>query len=143
VHTRNWTGAVLREGDYKSVSSTIVVTTPELPSDGNDETLYAAAAWVGIDGNVCSGAILQTGIEFWLENRQPIFTAWCEWLPEPPHNFHDFIMSAEDLIHMTVTASSTNSGTATLKNLNTSQIVSHSFYGEFSDICEMSAEWNY
>ena len=140
-YTSNWAGAVLKGSGYKSVTGTIVVPTPELPFDGNYGTLYAAAAWVGIGGNVCSGAILQTGVDFWLEDGKPIFTAWCEWLPEPPHNFEKFIMKAGDLITMTVTAKSTSSGTATLKNHNTSQIVSHTFKHESTGICELNAEW--
>ncbi len=140
-YTRNWAGAVLRASGFKSVTGTIVVPTPQLPSGGNDATLYAAAAWVGIDGSGCSRAILQTGVDFWLMDGQPIYTAWCEWLPNPPHNFTKFTMSAGDLINMTVTARSTSGGIATLENLNTGQIVSHSLSGEFFGLCEANAEW--
>jgi len=39
------------------VTGTFVVPTPSAP-DG------AASAWVGIDGDTCGNAILQTGVDF-------------------------------------------------------------------------------
>ena len=39
---------------------------PKAPSGGSG--LYSASAWVGIDGDTCDTAILQTGIDFTINN---------------------------------------------------------------------------
>ncbi|KAF4500527.1 glycosyl hydrolase family 43 [Fusarium agapanthi] len=39
----------------------------------------AASAWVGIDGDTCQTAILQTGISFYADGS---FDAWYEWIPD-------------------------------------------------------------
>ena len=36
--------------------------TPKAPSGGSGT--YSASAWVGIDGDTCDNAILQTGVDF-------------------------------------------------------------------------------
>lgn len=48
---------------YTSVTGTFTVPSPSAP-DGGDDGQYSAAAWVGIDGNTCTSAILQTGVDF-------------------------------------------------------------------------------
>ena len=141
-YSSNWAGAVLIGSGYTTVTGTIVVPTPQEPSSGsNSGTQYAASAWVGIDGDTCQSAILQTGVDFYIEDGQASFDAWYEWFPDYAYNFDDFTVNAGDTIQMTVTASSTSSGTATLDNLSTGQTVSHSFSGESSELCETNAEW--
>lgn len=54
----------LEQGTFKSVTGTFVVPTPKIPSGGSTSTTYSASAWVGIDGDTCGTAILQTGIDF-------------------------------------------------------------------------------
>lgn len=64
-YSTNWSGAVQIGTGYDSVSGTIVVPTPSVPSGGSSRKQYAASAWVGIDGDTCSTAILQSGIDFY------------------------------------------------------------------------------
>lgn len=64
-YSTNWAGAVLIGTGYTDVTGTIVVPTPEVPSGGSSLVKYAASAWVGIDGDTCSTAILQTGVDFY------------------------------------------------------------------------------
>ena len=45
------------QGTFTAVTGTFVVPSPSSP-DGS------AAIWVGIDGDTCGNAILQTGVEF-------------------------------------------------------------------------------
>jgi Peptidase A4 family len=138
----NWAGAVLIGNSFTSVTATIVVPTPQTPSGGNAFTQYAATAWVGIDGDTCQSAILQTGVDFWIQDGQPTFDGWYEWYPEASSNFNGFQVSAGDTIEMTVTASSTTSGKATLNNLSTGQSVSHTFRGSNGgELCLTNAEW--
>ena len=44
------------------MTGTFVVPTPQVPSGGSGA--YYASAWVGIDGDTCGNAILQTGLDF-------------------------------------------------------------------------------
>lgn len=140
-YTHNWAGAVLRGNGFQSVTGIALVPTPVPAPGGNDGNLYVAAAWVGINGTGYSSAILQTGIDFWFMDGQPVFTAWSEWPPNLPCNFDNFAMSVGELTKMTVTANSTTSDITTFENIHTSQIISHSFNSELSDLCEANVEW--
>jgi len=140
-YSSNWAGAVLVGSGYTSVTGTIVVPTPEEPSGGNRRTQYAASAWVGIDGDTCESAILQTGVDFYIQDGEPSFDAWYEWYPDYAYNFDNFDISAGDSIQMTVTATSKSGGKATLENLSTGQTVSQTFSGESAELCETNAEW--
>ena len=50
------------QGTYTQVTATFTVPTPQLPS--GETGMHAASAWVGIDGDTCGSAILQTGLDF-------------------------------------------------------------------------------
>ena len=52
----------LAQATYKAVTATFTVPTPKEPSGGSGE--HSASAWVGIDGDTCGTAILQTGVDF-------------------------------------------------------------------------------
>ena len=140
-YSSNWAGAVLVGTDYQSVTGTIVIPTPKIPSGGSESTQYAASAWVGIDGDTCSTAILQTGIDVFVQNGQASFDAWYEWYPDFAHDFSGFDISAGDTITMTVTASSVNAGTATLENKTTGKTATQQFSDESAFLCETNAEW--
>lgn len=53
----------------------------------------------------------------------------------------DITISAGDEIRMTVDATSTTSGSATIENLTTGDTVSQTFSGETDALCETDAEW--
>ena len=44
------------------MTATFTVPTPSAGTGSGDS--YSASAWVGIDGDTCSTAILQTGVDF-------------------------------------------------------------------------------
>jgi hypothetical protein len=52
------------QGYIQSVTATFTVPVPSIPPGGDDSTTYWASAWVGIDGDTCGNAILQTGLDF-------------------------------------------------------------------------------
>lgn len=81
-YSSNWAGAVLIGSGYTSVTGTIVVPTPKVPSGGSSSTQYSASAWVGIDGDTCETAILQTGVDFTVRGSSVSFDAWYEWYPD-------------------------------------------------------------
>ncbi|KAH6884455.1 peptidase A4 family protein [Thelonectria olida] len=131
-YSSNWAGAVSIGKGYNKVVGTI--TVPEVSgSDG-----AAASAWVGIDGDTCQTAILQTGISFYADGT---FDAWYEWIPDYAYSFSGFSVSVGDKIKMEVDASSKTTGVATLQNLTTGKKVTHSFSGTPSTLCETNAEW--
>jgi hypothetical protein len=140
-YSSNWAGAVLVGSGYKSVTGTFVVPTPKEPSGGSSSTEYSASAWVGIDGDTCQSAILQTGVDFNVQGSSVSYDAWYEFFPDYAYNFQGFSISAGNSIKVTATASSTTSGTVTISNLSTGKTVSHSFSGESAALCETNAEW--
>lgn len=62
-YSDNWAGAVYdsASGTYSAVSATFIVPDP---SAGSGLLSSSASAWVGIDGDTCENAILQTGVDF-------------------------------------------------------------------------------
>ncbi|KAI3395034.1 hypothetical protein diail_1857 [Diaporthe ilicicola] len=131
-YSNNWSGSVQIGNGFNKVQGTIVVPRA---SGGSDA---AASAWVGIDGDTCSTAILQTGVSFYGDGS---YDAWYEWIPDYSYSFSNFDISEGDSIYMEVDASSKTAGVATLENLTTGQKVTHSFSNPPSTLCETNAEW--
>ncbi|TVY71471.1 Scytalidopepsin B [Lachnellula suecica] len=125
-YSENWAGAVITSTDVTEVTG--IATIPTVTT--ND-----GAAWVGIDGDSCETAILQTGFQ-WINGE---YSAWYEWYPEDSYNF-DITIAAGDSIQMTVKATSKTGGTATIENLTTGTSVTETFSGQHS-LCEYDAEW--
>ncbi|CAG9968618.1 unnamed protein product [Clonostachys byssicola] len=140
-YSSNWAGAVLIGTGYNSVTATINVPKPSIPSGGSSSTTYYASAWVGIDGDTCDTAILQTGIDVGIQGSSYVYEAWYEWYPDYSYTFSGFSLSAGDSVQITVKATSSSAGSATIKNLSTGKSVSHSFSGESNKLCEYNAEW--
>ncbi|KAK2038460.1 peptidase A4 family protein [Colletotrichum somersetense] len=131
-YSSNWAGAVKIGTGYNHVTGTI--TVPDVSGSSG----AAASAWVGIDGDTCQTAILQTGISFYADGT---FDAWYEWIPDYAYSFSNFGVSVGDQIRMTVDASSKTKGVATLENLTTGKKVTHTFSSTPSTLCETNAEW--
>lgn len=131
-YSGNWAGVVQIGSGFTHVQGTIVVPQVSGAADS------AASAWVGIDGDTCQSAILQTGISFYGDGS---FDAWYEWIPDYSYSFAGFAVSVGDSIQMRVDASSKTAGVALLHNLSTGQTVSHKFTSPPSTLCETNAEW--
>ena len=134
-YSSNWAGAVLVGTGYTSVTATFTAPTPSTDGSG--------AAWVGIDGDTCQTAILQTGIDWTKSGSSVTYDAWYEWYPDYSYDFSGISIAAGNTIKVTVTATSLTAGTATVENVSTGKTVTHSFSGEGStgDLCEYNAEW--
>ncbi|KAG8214036.1 peptidase A4 family-domain-containing protein, partial [Butyriboletus roseoflavus] len=134
-YSSNWAGAVWAEGygTFTTVTGTFTVPTPS----GNSG---AASAWVGIDGDTCQNAILQTGVDFTVTNGEVSYDAWYEWYPDYAYDFYGININAGDVITTTVTASSTTSGTAVIENQTTGQTVTQELTSSYA-LCEENAEW--
>ncbi|KAK6196808.1 hypothetical protein LQW54_011169 [Pestalotiopsis sp. IQ-011] len=140
-YSTNWAGAVLIGTGYTTVTGTFTVPTPKVPTGGSAAKTYSASAWVGIDGDTCSSAILQTGIDFNVKGSSVSYDAWYEWYPQVSHDFTGITMEAGHKITVTVTASSKKTGTAVIKNETTGKSVTHSFTSGTASLCETNAEW--
>lgn len=154
-YSSNWAGAVLIGSGYTAVTGTFTVPTPQSPNGnsggsgggfgrgfGDSSSSSAASAWVGIDGDTWSEAILQTGVDFTVEGDQVSYDAWYEWYPDYAYDFSGIDISSGDEIKVTVEASSKASGTATIENISTGQSVSHTFSRDVEgDLGELNAEW--
>jgi len=134
-YSSNWAGAVLIGTGFTSVTGTFTVPSPSTAGSGS--------AWVGIDGDTCSSAILQTGIDWTRSGSSTTYDAWYEWYPDYAYDFSGITISAGNVITVTVTASSKTGGTAVVKNVSTGKSVTHTFSNEASegDLCEYNAEW--
>ncbi|GAM34687.1 aspergillopepsin [Talaromyces pinophilus] len=139
----NWSGAVLVDSGFTKVSGSVVAPTPSIPSGGDDSTQYCASAWVGIDGDTCQSALLQTGFDFCIQGGSVTYDAWYEWIPDNAYDFSGIDISAGDTIEMSVEATSTTSGVATITNQSNGQSVTHTFTSSEvqSSLCQTNAEW--
>jgi len=139
-YSSNWAGAVYDSavGTYSAVTATFVVPTPKAGSGSSSS--YAASAWVGIDGDTCGNAILQTGVDFTITSGSVSYDAWYEWYPDYAYDFSSIPIKAGDTIKLTVTAKTTTSGTAVIENVSTGKTVSKSITST-SALCQQNAEW--
>ncbi|KAJ5096444.1 hypothetical protein NUU61_005800 [Penicillium alfredii] len=116
-YSKNWAGVVREHpppsGTYTAVSATFTVPEPTATDDSGD--LQAASAWVGIDGDTYTQAILQTGIDCYVQNGTKAYDAWYEWYPETAENFV-LELSAGDVIVAKVESSSPDKGVAIIEN---------------------------
>ncbi|KAJ5874808.1 uncharacterized protein N7529_003238 [Penicillium soppii] len=141
-YSSNWAGAVLIGTGYTAVTAEFTVPTPKLPSGASSSKQYCASAWVGIDGDTCSTAILQTGIDFCIQGSSVSYDAWYEWYPDYAYDFSGISIAAGNVIKVTVDATSKTAGTATVENVSTGKSVTHTFTGGVDgDLCEYNAEW--
>ncbi|KAH9845584.1 aspergillopepsin [Teratosphaeria destructans] len=141
-YSSNWAGAVVISSGITEVTGKFTVPTPSTPSSGSSREEYAASAWVGIDGDTCESAILQTGVDFLVEGSEVAFDAWYEWYPDYAYDF-DIDISAGDVIVATVKATSKTAGSATIENETTGKSVTHTFTNsaDLGTLCETDAEW--
>ena len=149
----------LLQGSFKAVTATFVVPTPSKPSGGSGA--YSASAWVGIDGDTCGTAILQTGLDFSISSSGAvsydgtprlfslahplpfltlIYIAWYEWYPDYAYDFSGITFSAGDSVTITVTATSTKAGSAVITNNTKGKTVTKSLTSTAA-LCEQNAEW--
>ncbi|KAF3384153.1 hypothetical protein DPV78_012858 [Talaromyces pinophilus] len=142
VYSSNWAGAVLIGSGYTSVTGSFVVPSVTVPDGGDRTQQYCAAAWVGIDGDTCGTAILQTGVNMCIQNGHITNTAWYEWFPAAQEYWDSGIsIKTGDTVTATVTADGLTGGTATVTNEANGQSVSYTFSGQTASLCETNAEW--
>jgi hypothetical protein len=135
----NWAGAILIAdvATYESVTATFTVPVPESTVEGEEQ---CASAWVGIDGDTCDTAILQTGIDLCALDGEIGFDAWFEFFPAVSEDFDDITISNGDVITLTATVTSATSGTLEIINESTGVGVLATVSSTAS-LCQFNAEW--
>lgn len=141
AYSSNWAGAILIGSGYTSVTGSFVVPSVTVPKGGDSTQQYCAAAWVGIDGDTCGTAILQTGVNICIQNGRITNTAWYEWFPAAQEYWDSITIKTGDTVTATVTAHSLTGGTATVTNESNGQSVTYTFTGQSAKLCETNAEW--
>ncbi|KAJ5114156.1 Concanavalin A-like lectin/glucanases superfamily [Penicillium angulare] len=123
-YSKNWAGVVRENppasGTYTAVSATFTVPNPT--ATDNSGNMQAASAWVGIDGDTYAKAILQTGIDSYIQNGVKSYDAWYEWYPNSAENF-DLDLSEGDVIVAKVESSSPSKGVAIIENQSSGKTV--------------------
>lgn len=123
LESSNWAGAILTAPPagqtFNAVSASFTVPTPSKPA-GVSGSSFAASAWVGIDGDTAQNAILQTGVDFNVASSGTVsFDAWFEWFPLASTDFTGIPIKAGDVMTISVVATSSSAGTATIENTST------------------------
>ncbi|KAL4786533.1 peptidase A4 family-domain-containing protein [Aspergillus varians] len=144
AYSNNWAGAVREKpppgGPYTAVSATFTVPRP---TGGPGSTgMQAGSAWVGIDGDTYSAAILQTGVDFYVENGKTSNDAWFEWFPDYAYDFNIGINTG-DVIVAKVEAFSTSEGVAIIENKSTGESATQTLSAPKASatLAGQNAEW--
>lgn len=124
-YSNNWAGTVYNqappEGSWSYVSGTFIVPEPKAVGEVKEGSVTAGSAWVGIDGDTYGEAILQTGVDFYVEADGNVrYDAWYEWYPDYAYDF-ELKFKAGDVVNLIVEAYSSNSGYAQIENLSTGE----------------------
>ena len=125
-YSNNWAGAVYenppKEGPFTAVEGTF--TVPEPKTDGKADGTTAGSAWVGIDGDTYGDAILQAGVDFYVEaDGSTRYDAWYEWYPDYAYDF-EMDVQAGDEIYLWIESYSPSEGIAYIENLTTGESAS-------------------
>lgn len=143
-YSKNWAGVVREKppasATYTAVSATFTVPEPTATDDSGD--MQAVSAWVGIDGDTYTKAILQTGIDAYTQNGKQTFDAWYEWYPLSAENF-DLELSAGDVVVAKVEAFSPSKGVAIIENESSGQSVTKTLSAPSTSatLAGQNAEW--
>lgn len=124
-YSNNWAGAVYEqpppEGPWTAVSGTFTVPEPKAVGEANEGSVTAGSAWVGIDGDTHGAAILQTGVDFYVEADGNVhYDAWYEWYPDYAYDFA-MEFKAGDVVTLLVEAYTSNLGYVFIENESTGE----------------------
>ncbi|KAL4869569.1 hypothetical protein BDV12DRAFT_76144 [Aspergillus spectabilis] len=144
AYSNNWAGAVRENpppgGPYTAVSATF--TVPQPTAVPGNTGMQAGSAWVGIDGDTYSGAILQTGVDFYIENGKTHNDAWFEWFPDYAYDFN-LAVNTGDVIVAIVEAFSPSEGVAIIENKSSGQKATQTVKAPRAEatLAGQNAEW--
>ncbi|KAJ7488162.1 peptidase A4 family-domain-containing protein [Mycena latifolia] len=136
-----WGGAGMESpaNTYKSVTGTLVVPHLQPATGGASSGIYGGSAWVGLDGMTCQNSLMATGIQFMYLNETIYANTWTEVYPNAAVDL-SMTVNAGDTIKLTLTATSTTTGTAVVENLSNGESGTVSLTSP-SPLCLSNAEW--
>lgn len=105
--------------------------------------MTAGSAWVGIDGDTYGEAILQTGVDFYVEADGNVrYDAWYEWYPDYAYDF-ELKFKAGDVVNLIVEAYSSSWGYVQIENLSTGETATEILIAptEKAVLAGENAEW--
>lgn len=143
-YSKNWAGVVRENppasGTYTAVSATFTVPDPTATDNSGD--MQAVSAWVGIDGDTYTQAILQTGVDSYIQNGEKSYDAWYEWYPNVAENF-DLGITAGDVIVARVESKSPSEGVAIIENKSSGKTATKTLSApsETATLGGQNAEW--
>jgi len=136
-----WAGAGMESpaNTYKSVTGTLVVPNLQPAAGGATSGYYGGSAWVGLDGMTCQTSLMAAGIDFIYLEGTTTANTWTEVYPNPGVNLA-MTVNPGDTIKLTLTATSTTTGTAVVENQSNGQSSTVSLTSP-SALCLENAEW--
>ncbi|KAJ7205464.1 peptidase A4 family-domain-containing protein [Mycena pura] len=136
-----WAGAGLESpaNTYQSITGTLVVPHLQPATGGAIEGIYGGSAWVGLDGMTCQTSLMATGIQFIYLNQTILANSWTEVYPNPAVTM-SMPVNAGDVVKLTLTATSSTTGTAVVQNLSSGQSSTVGLTST-APLCLADAEW--
>ncbi|KAJ7192204.1 peptidase G1 [Mycena pura] len=135
-----YTGSMGSLPQLQTPTGTLVVPHLQPATGGAIEGIYGGSAWVGLDGMTCQTTSMATGIQFIYLNQTILVNSWTEVAPNPAVNMSSMIVNAGDTVKLTLTATSTTTGTAVVENLSNGQSSTVGLTSP-SPLCLANAEW--
>lgn len=146
-YSNNWAGAVWenspKEGPFNAVGGTFTVPQPKISGKPSGDGTTAGSAWVGIDGDTYGAAILQAGVDFYVnQDGTTSFDAWYEWYPDYAYDFEMSIV-AGDVISIWIQSYNPSEGVIYIENETTGETASQQLKApnEKSNLAGQNAEW--
>lgn len=99
-YSSNWAGAIYEsqpeEGPFYAVAGTFTVPEPKTVGEAGGDGVTVGSAWVGIDGDTYGEAILQAGVDFYIQpNGSTFYDAWYEWFPDYAYYFEMDVIAGD------------------------------------------------
>lgn len=146
-YSNNWAGAVWenppKEGPFSAVGGTFTVPEPKISGKPSGDGTTAGSAWVGIDGDTYGAAILQAGVDFYVnQDGSTSFDAWYEWFPDYAYDF-EMGIAAGDVISIWIQSYNPSEGVIYIENETTGETASQQLKAPDgkSKLAGQNAEW--
>lgn len=146
-YSNNWAGAVWEnpppQGPFSAVGGTFTVPEPKVAGKPSGDGTTAGSAWVGIDGDTYGAAILQAGVDFYVnQDGSASFDAWYEWYPDYAYDF-EMGIAAGDVISIWIQSYNPSEGVIYIENETTGETASQQLKApdNKSHLAGKNAEW--
>ncbi|KAA8645432.1 A4/G1 family peptidase [Aspergillus tanneri] len=129
---------------YISATITIPTPTPTGSANGPPSNYQAASAWVGIDGDPYTSAILQSGEDFYVMDGEAYADPWYEWYPNIALFYDEILVNPGDVVVISVNVTvDGKDGVCIIRDLSTGESATQTVAAPKSTVTirGWSAEW--